>query len=565
MPEARPRQSSISARLRPPKAHIPYRGDTLEVTKKTGIKVAHNPGSDDFEAYEHFAKQADKMTPYKVKGRKKNDPPQEEEQEDEGDSDMEIDSPMNYIANSRQPTSPISRVGFMSRPVARISGNQFDELPSPRTRSATKSRRSTFTTGPSHLSQQLLASDDDPVSARTRRTTNGYEDDMSIDTGFVDDDQHLSFTELDQDVADDDDEQEEEEPHVESPPRKKRKSDEPSPKRNKGKNVEREVSPEELPPATQSPDPEQLDPAVDESAEEEEEQVPVSAKKTKLDKGKAKAKGKTRGETRKESHREGVRRSQRRPIKPLDWWRNEKYVYERPAQGSTLVPHIKEIIRIPEEPKEPLGKHKRKRGRSRTAQPMGKDKPNREGGLNRGESAVDDNPEEGWDDKTPAVSMVIDWKTKEPCDKRITCLAKNVKPQPAIGNEWFFQRIFGDDSFIAAGQLIIPVHKRKPSKTTKDNTYIFYVIEGAINLKVYEKSMILCTGAMFMIPRGNTYFIENIGERDAKLFFTQARKEDRDAAEGSASPRKVSVRPSSEAAPPKAPASKTGKRATTAT
>jgi len=36
--------------------------------------------------------------------------------------------------------------------------------------------------------------------------------------------------------------------------------------------------------------------------------------------------------------------------------------------------------------------------------------------------------------------------------------------------------------------------------------------------------MILATGGMFMVPRGNTYFIENICERDAKLFFTQARK-----------------------------------------
>ena len=27
-----------------------------------------------------------------------------------------------------------------------------------------------------------------------------------------------------------------------------------------------------------------------------------------------------------------------------------------------------------------------------------------------------------------------------------------------------------------------------------------------------------------MVPRGNTYFIENISNRDAKLFFTQARK-----------------------------------------
>lgn len=86
-----------------------------------------------------------------------------------------------------------------------------------------------------------------------------------------------------------------------------------------------------------------------------------------------------------------------------------------------------------------------------------------------------------------------------------------------------------------------------------------------MNLKVCETSLIVASGGMFMIPRGecrcfsptlpsappslpsllppgspflrftsphtdtadltgNTYFIENIADRDAKLFFTQARK-----------------------------------------
>jgi centromere protein C len=76
---------------------------------------------------------------------------------------------------------------------------------------------------------------------------------------------------------------------------------------------------------------------------------------------------------------------------------------------------------------------------------------------------------------------------------------------------------------------------------------VFYVIEGAVNLKVHDTTLVLATGAMFIVPRGkpsspfhqilsinhrlipichpgNTYFIENIGDRDAKLFFTQARK-----------------------------------------
>jgi len=134
-----------------------------------------------------------------------------------------------------------------------------------------------------------------------------------------------------------------------------------------------------------------------------------------------------------------------------------------------------------------------------------------------------------------------------------------VAPKAAANDEWFFQKVFGDGDFIAAGQLIIPPKSQKPSKGTKDNTYVcvalhyssrclmileqvFYVIEGAVNLKVHETSLILATGGMFMVPRGdhttighylhrlintftgNTYYIENIADRDAKLFFTQARK-----------------------------------------
>jgi quercetin dioxygenase-like cupin family protein len=32
---------------------------------------------------------------------------------------------------------------------------------------------------------------------------------------------------------------------------------------------------------------------------------------------------------------------------------------------------------------------------------------------------------------------------------------------------------------------------------------VFYVIEGAVNLKVHETSLILATGGMFMVPRGD--------------------------------------------------------------
>ena len=47
-----------------------------------------------------------------------------------------------------------------------------------------------------------------------------------------------------------------------------------------------------------------------------------------------------------------------------------------------------------------------------------------------------------------------------------------VEPRQVGNNNWSFDKIFGDDEFIAAGQLIIPPKGRKPSKAAKDNTYV---------------------------------------------------------------------------------------------
>lgn len=186
--------------------------------------------------------------------------------------------------------------------------------------------------------------------------------------------------------------------------------------------------------------------------------------------------------------REGIRRSAREPIRPLEWWRLEKVVYGRgPVGSNSLVPHIKEIHRIPEEPTEPLGaKRKQRKGRaksrSQTAAPHDRD----------GEGPVVlFNPELGWDDETPEMGKVYDFDGGHEVTRRgwsgfnkqprsnsiigITFTSANVEVQPAGGGEWSFQKIFGDGDFIASGQLHIPPKGRKPSKGTKDNTYACYL------------------------------------------------------------------------------------------
>jgi centromere protein C len=173
----------------------------------------------------------------------------------------------------------------------------------------------------------------------------------------------------------------------------------------------------------------------DESQDEPEEPEPEPEprnKKVKITDEKPRTKTKTKSESKKENqgmfiplrtlstqnltlsapdyHRDGVRRSKRQHYKPLDYWRGEKVVYGRPdfSGQEILVPHIREIIRIPKEQSEPLGKRKRGRSRSRTAGPPSV----------AGSKIVAFNPEEGWDDDTPSNAKVLDYRNGQEVERR---------------------------------------------------------------------------------------------------------------------------------------------------
>ncbi|KAG5634303.1 hypothetical protein DXG03_005985, partial [Asterophora parasitica] len=112
-------------------------------------------------------------------------------------------------------------------------------------------------------------------------------------------------------------------------------------------------------------------------------------------------------------YREGVRKSAREHYKPLEWWRGEKLVYgrsQRPGTGVVLVPPIREIVRIPKEEPEPLGKRKRSRARSKSKAPE-----NEEVHI---KIVPVDNPEEGWDKDTSPYGVVLDYETGVEVERR---------------------------------------------------------------------------------------------------------------------------------------------------
>ncbi|KAK7055657.1 Mif2/CENP-C like-domain-containing protein, partial [Favolaschia claudopus] len=210
------------------------------------------------------------------------------------------------------------------------------------------------------------------------------------------------------------------------------------------------------------------------------------------------------------------RRSPRIPYAPLEWWRNEKVEYggRDPNGEKILVPRIRAIIRIP---KIPIVPRKRSR-RQRAADDKPKERKKKIVFLPK-------NPEEGWDNDTQATATVKELITERDVSRRIAFTARMYKPQFIGDNSsWSFEKIFQDSEFIAAGQMVIERNARKPVRSSNDNTFIFLVIEGAVNVNIHETSLIVTSGGSFMVPRGR-YFIENIVDRPSKLFFSQARRE----------------------------------------
>ncbi|KAI5116067.1 hypothetical protein M0805_005580 [Coniferiporia weirii] len=533
---SRPRKSSVDNARRPLKAHIPYRADDLTHGKKTGVNVREvDRRSDGFESFGEVLTQADVVTPPHMHARRRTrrSPSLVAEYDEDGEMSMELDdsrmdSPNMYFNNAPRLSAPTSanRSTATSHGTNRSSYVDYDRVPSPRVSSSQALR--THVNGSaagtpasrlkSDLSQQTVIPSSPEDDDRSDDDGNdsfgdnfGGNDNFDYDQPAPEDSssptRRTSFTAMDQD----DDEPPPEVPQISSPPRLAKKGRQKTSMAVEEIEVEAEIA--------RGLDDSGMGSDVD--LEEREEQVRSQGQKKR---GRDEEPPKVKKAPAKQEHNGpgGVRRGTRTRYKPLEWWRCEKVVYGRRDSGVSMVPVIKDIIRLPKEIPEPLAHSGRRSSKPRSrSKPYGDAEENEEG---EGGEMIAFNPEEGWDDLMDPHGVVLDYQTGQEVQRRLAFTAKMVIPRTAANNDFAYQKIFGDGEFIAAGQLILPVGGKKPSKGTKDNTYVFYLIEGAVQLKVHRTSFVLASGGMFLIPRGNTYYLENISKRPAKLFFAQARK-----------------------------------------
>ncbi|OCH93832.1 hypothetical protein OBBRIDRAFT_817567 [Obba rivulosa] len=558
------RKSSIGTR-RGPQKYIPYRADDLQHGKKTGIVVEYvDHKSDEFEPFEQVIGQADQRTPPRVQGTRRkrivktpvaavDNYDQQDDYDENGEMDMELEesnpnSPSAYFANTRPAhiTSSVQRVGSSSRPVAHSSDVDFDQIPSPRaspsSAAAQRSLARGRSPGPSRLSKSFAVEEDDDIpmdNGGLDYSGGGFNHDMDDDSDnapaysptpepqsqrkSVQLSRRTSFAQIAQD--DEEEEQVEDAMAIDVSPisrskGKQRATDDPLQQDYEDRfdqdMVEDELQPMEEVQVEEQPRKRGRPPKkakgraqarTDENAEQREKPV---AKKPRAKPRKENVLREVMTDFNQEDDdASGLRRGKRVRYAPLEWWRQERAVYGQRETDSVVVPIIKEIRRIPKEEPKPLGaKYRRakRRGRSKT---------------------VDElvyNPEEGWDEGTEPDGECIDYETQEVTRRRLAYTTSMVSQRWTIQKEFMFEKIFSDGDFVAAGMLTIPPEKQKPTKSTKDNTFVFYVVEGAVSCKIHKETFVIATGGMLMVPRGNIYYIQNISDRDAKLFFAQARK-----------------------------------------
>ena len=347
---------------------------------------------------------------------------------------------MRYLSNAQIPSSPTLRNNSgSSRPVARSSEVNFDDIPSPRSRTSVSGSAKARSSGLSKsftAPQSGLDSDSDNEPLHHGDYDNNFDisgtTDLNGDFGPQDSPpqspalqrstpRRRSFTQIDQDLND---QEEEEEDQMKEQGTEQL---EELPKILKGNQLFRlkDTEDEDLEVA------EEITQGLHDLENEEEEQAPSPPPKKKQrvfeEKPKkleiSKKKKENRGSTPIplpclsihltiiEPLQDGVRRSKRERYKPLEWWRGEKVVYGRTqSSGPILVPTIKEILRIPV--KKPLSLGHKRRGYSRARSKTTDEKL----------TMAVYNPEEGWDDTTDPFGEVYDLDKQALVVRRVSYL-----------------------------------------------------------------------------------------------------------------------------------------------
>ncbi|OWB57997.1 hypothetical protein B5S28_g3985 [[Candida] boidinii] len=133
-----------------------------------------------------------------------------------------------------------------------------------------------------------------------------------------------------------------------------------------------------------------------------------------------------------------------------------------------------------------------------------------------------------WIDDGSLLAPIFEGPGSENMIERTIAWAPNRAKNVSViqNNEEMFKiaTLFDQDSEFSGGGIIeIPVGSRKAIKSNDDTYFIFYVIDGVLEVTISHNTFVAKKGCSFEVPMGNFYQFENIHNNSVKLFFVQAK------------------------------------------
>ena len=177
------------------------------------------------------------------------------------------------------------------------------------------------------------------------------------------------------------------------------------------------------------------------------------------------------------------RRAPRTRVKPVEFWRNEKVIYNPDGK-------VKDVVKLPKEDVVRSVK-------------VAKKKPSIKGFRTEKE----------------VYGEVYDPNDQELATLRIAVNEKGMKPKLAPKGTFKIETLFSEGDSFSSGIMVFPRDSEKPSRTSVNHSVVFVVLSGAVRAIVGNAEFIVTSGSQFYVPRGNQYKIQNIADGDTNLSF----------------------------------------------
>ncbi|WPK24062.1 hypothetical protein PUMCH_001318 [Australozyma saopauloensis] len=231
---------------------------------------------------------------------------------------------------------------------------------------------------------------------------------------------------------------------------------------------------------------------------------------------------------------EGLRRSNRKRIKPLAYWRNERVIYARTNEGdvdpdSTLVMdvnniplrEIQEVITFPEQIKSKRPKKKKHPGLKDSLEVSRKNVTNLDDLFVEPDSKQDGTK---WYEQKVLRVSVFD-SEESLVEKLVACSPQGIEFKEENSSKdgfYKFGTIFHEaGEVMAAAYLDLPVDGVKNLHSSQNSLFYFNVIVGEVEVQLNEDKFTVLAGTTFKVPHNNTYAIKNTTDMPARLFVVQ--------------------------------------------